>query len=119
MVYADERLEPSRFVIIRWFGFDRLEPERAVTSYWVSSKTLLVLRIPVVLYSTVVMWASIGTSAVEGDFKGYFAFFTHLTFIGLHAYLVVRYFKVLCQGADGFLNALFPLRQPLYTMFSI
>lgn len=87
--YQDERLQSSRYSVIRWFGFDQFEPERAVTSYWVSSRVFLCIRIPLVLYSTVVMWADIGTTAQEGTFYKFFTYFTNLTFIGLHAYLVV------------------------------
>ena len=89
--FQDERLRRSKWAVIRWFRLDRLQPERAVTSYWVSSKALLFIRIPIALYSTVVIWASIGTTAQEGDFQRYFAHFTQLTFIGLHAYLIVMY----------------------------
>lgn len=87
--YQDERLQPSRFGIIRWFGFDQFEPERAVTSYWVSSRVFLCIRIPFVLYSTIIIWGDIGTTAQEGTFYKFFTYFTNLTFIGLHAYLVV------------------------------
>ena len=89
--YQDERLRRSKWAVIRWFRLDRLQPERAVTSYWVSSKALLFIRIPLALYSTVVMWASIGTSAQEGDFQRYFTHFTQMTYIGLHAYFIVTY----------------------------
>ncbi|KAI8139187.1 hypothetical protein BJV82DRAFT_627509 [Fennellomyces sp. T-0311] len=86
--YQDEPLPRSRWAVIRWFRLDRFRPERAVTSYWMSSKALLFIRIPTTLYSTVVMWGSIGNSARLGQFNRYFAHFTQLTFIGLHAYLV-------------------------------
>lgn len=90
MPYNDERLPPSGSAVIRWFSLDNFEPERAVTSYWVSSKVFLAIRIPLVLYSTVIMWTSIATSAIEGSMRSYFIYFTHLTYIGLHAYLVVN-----------------------------
>ncbi|KAI9322552.1 hypothetical protein BX666DRAFT_1896160 [Dichotomocladium elegans] len=86
--FEDARLEESHSALVRWFRFDHFAPERAVTSYWMSTKVLLGVRIITTLYSTVVIWASIGTSAFEGKFQHYFAHFTQLTFIGLHAYLV-------------------------------
>ncbi|KAL1933796.1 hypothetical protein VTP01DRAFT_7886 [Rhizomucor pusillus] len=94
--YQDERLQSSRYSVIRWFGFDQFEPERAVTSYWVSSRVFLCIRIPLVLYSTVVMWADIGTTAQEGTFYKFFTYFTNLTFIGLHAYLVTALYHHVC-----------------------
>lgn len=89
MQYKDERLSPSRFAIIRWFGFDQFEPERAVTSYWVSPFMLCLIRIPITLYSTIVIWTNIGYTTTQGGMKDFFGYFTNLTYIGLHAYLVV------------------------------
>ncbi|KAI9494598.1 hypothetical protein BDB00DRAFT_817451 [Zychaea mexicana] len=86
--YQDEPLKRSRWAVIRWFRLDRFQPERAVTSYWMSSKALLFIRIPTTLYSTIIMWGSIGNSSIQNEFQRYFAHFTQLTFIGLHAYLV-------------------------------
>ncbi|KAI9494611.1 hypothetical protein BDB00DRAFT_296506 [Zychaea mexicana] len=88
MTYSDERLEPSPYAIIRWFGFDKFIPEAAVTSHWVSSNVFLCIRSIVALYSTIVIWTNIGSSARDGTIQSFFAFFTTLTFIGLHAYLV-------------------------------
>lgn len=88
--YQDDPLPRSHSAIIQWFGFDRFVPEWAVTSYWKPSKVLLCIRVATCLYSTIVIWASIGTSAIEGNFQHYFAHFTQMTYIGLHAYLVVR-----------------------------
>ncbi|KAI9266722.1 hypothetical protein BDA99DRAFT_506501 [Phascolomyces articulosus] len=88
MVYVDEPLKPSRYAIIRWFGFDKFIPEAAVTSHWVSTEVFLVIRTIVTLYSTIVLWTNIGSTAHNGAFQQFFAFFTNLTFIGLHAYLV-------------------------------
>ncbi|KAI8137740.1 hypothetical protein BJV82DRAFT_633843 [Fennellomyces sp. T-0311] len=98
MPYVDDRLKPSRYAIIRWFGFDQFVPESAVTSYWVSPSVFLGIRIINTLYSTIVLWSTFGLSARSGSLEFFFAFFTNLTFIGLHAYLVtasyhhVRYF---------------------------
>ena len=89
MNYLDEPLKPSRYAVIRWFGFDKFIPEAAVTSHWVSSEVFLGIRTTITLYSTIVLWANIGTNAQYGEFNHFFAFFTNLTFIGLHAYLVV------------------------------
>ncbi|CDH54141.1 predicted protein [Lichtheimia corymbifera JMRC:FSU:9682] len=86
--YQDDPLPQSHSAIIRWFGFDHFVPEKAVTSYWMPSKALLCIRVITCLYSTVVIWASIGTSAIQGNFQHYFAHFTEMTYIGLHAYLV-------------------------------
>ncbi|KAI8390853.1 uncharacterized protein BYT42DRAFT_641428 [Radiomyces spectabilis] len=111
MDYRDERLEPSRYRVIRWFGFDRFKPEKAVTSYWVSSKTFLAIRLVVTLYSTIVIWADIATTAMgEGGFSHFFAFFTNLTYVGLHAYLVtatyhhVRYLMSNPRRPSSFLD---------------
>lgn len=89
--YLDQPVKPSKYAIIRWFGFDQFVPERAVTSYWVSSKTFFIVRFIVTLYSTVVFWTYLGLLASFADVKGFFSAFTTLTFIGLHAYLVVSH----------------------------
>ncbi|CAO3591604.1 unnamed protein product [Absidia cylindrospora] len=86
--FEDQRLERSNWEFIRWFGFDQFEPERAVTSYWVSSKVFLGIRVLTALYSTIVMWTSLANSAIAGEFRIYFGYFTTLTFVGLHAYLI-------------------------------
>ncbi|KAI7857297.1 hypothetical protein BDC45DRAFT_500870 [Circinella umbellata] len=88
MNYSDEPLKPSRYAVIRWFNFDKFIPEAAVTSHWVSSEVFLGIRTIITLYSTIVLWANIGANAQYGEFERFFAFFTNLTFIGLHAYLV-------------------------------
>lgn len=92
MKYLDQKVEPSNYAILRWFGFDQFIPEAAVTSHWVSSKVFLAIRFILALYSFIVQWTNIGFTAADGDFSGYFAFFTNLTFVGLHAYLVVSFF---------------------------
>lgn len=85
MAFQDQSLEPSKYAIFRWFGFDKFVPEHAVTSYWVSSKTFFIIRSIMTLYSTIVLWTDIGISG-GGLF---FQYFTSMTFIGLHAYQVV------------------------------
>lgn len=89
MKYQDEQLEKSNYTLISWFGFDQFVPERAVTSYWVSSKTFFIIRFVLALYSFIVIWVNIGFTAYDGNFDSFFAFFTNLTFVGLHAYLIV------------------------------
>ena len=98
MSYKDERLPPSKYAIIRWFGFDQFIPEQAVTSYWVSSKIFFAIRFILALYSTIVFWTYLALVAKYTDFRIFFTQFTTLTFVGLHAYLVVRttYFYILC-----------------------
>jgi hypothetical protein len=96
--YQDERLPPSNYAVIRWFGFDQFVPERAVTSYWVSSKTFFIVRFILALYSGIVFWTYLGLlAAYSPKFDGFFAAFTTLTFIGLHAYLVVRVFAFIAS----------------------
>ncbi|KAK4520717.1 uncharacterized protein ATC70_006596 [Mucor velutinosus] len=106
--YLDQQVKPSKYAIIRWFGFDQFVPERAVTSYWVSSKTFFIIRFIVTLYSTVVFWTYLGLLASFADVKGFFSAFTTLTFIGLHAYLVtacVYHFRYLRhKNVDFLLN---------------
>lgn len=109
-MYQDEKLPPSNYAIIRWFGFDQFIPEATVTSYWMSSKAFFIIRFIITLYSTIVIWTYIG---VTGPYmKYFFDMFTHLTFIGLHAYLVV-------STAFLYLMKLFNItyRPPLYTTF--
>lgn len=86
--YRDESIENSSLKIVRWFGLDRFEPERAVTSHFVSSKTLFLIRLPLSLYSLIVMWVDIIWTIKSGEFRRFFAYFTDLTFVGLHAYLI-------------------------------
>lgn len=80
--------QPS--AIIRWLRLDQYEAEKSVTSHFVSSKALFLIRVPLALYSTVVLWVDIGWSIATNEFRHFFAYFTHFTFIGLHAYLLVR-----------------------------
>ncbi|KAG1446672.1 hypothetical protein G6F56_009498 [Rhizopus delemar] len=87
-IYCDEPIKRSDSALIRWFSLDRFEPERAVSSNFVSSKTLFILRLPLVLYSFVVLWVDIFWSIITGEFRHFFAYFTDLTFIGLNAYLL-------------------------------
>jgi hypothetical protein len=93
--FQDEPLQPSRYAIFRWFGFDQFVPEGAVTSWWFSPKTHFIIRFILALYSTIVIWADIGFTASHGNFKEFFAFFTNLTFVGLHAYLIVSFLRSL------------------------
>ncbi|CEG69331.1 hypothetical protein RMATCC62417_05423 [Rhizopus microsporus] len=86
--YRDEPIKRSNNTIIQWFGLDQFEPERAVSSNFVSSKTLFIIRLPLVLYSFVVLWIDIIWSIKTDQFRHFFAYFTDLTFIGLNAYLV-------------------------------
>ncbi|KAG2194031.1 hypothetical protein INT47_009922 [Mucor saturninus] len=108
MDYKDEKLPPSNYAVLRWFGFDQFVPETAVTSHWVSPKVFLAIRSLLALYSTIVIWTDIGFDAYHGKFTGFFAFFTNLTFIGLHAYLItstvhhIRYLRN--KNVDSFLK---------------
>jgi hypothetical protein len=88
-VFRDEPIPSSSHKIIQWFVLDNFEPERAVTSHFVSSRTLFYIRLPIVLYCFIVMWVDIIYTAKSGEFKHFFAYFTDLTFIGLLAYLIV------------------------------
>ncbi|KAI8339968.1 hypothetical protein BC941DRAFT_237726 [Chlamydoabsidia padenii] len=111
MDYKSQRLERSNWAIIRWFGFDQFEPERAVTSYWISSKVFLGIRLLTALYSTIVMWSSLGQSAAYHQMRTYFGYFTTLTFIGLHAYLITSvYHHVRYVWSGHHLNSFF--KQP-------
>lgn len=88
--YQDERVPSSNYAVIRWFGFDQFVPERAVTSYWITSKLLLTIRFILAFYSAIVFWTYLGLVAVYAPrFDKFFSMFTTFTFIGLHAYLVV------------------------------
>ncbi|CAO3642253.1 unnamed protein product [Mucor fragilis] len=88
LVFRDEPIQQSSSKIIQWFGLDQFEPERALTSHFVSSKSLFWIRLPLVLYSFIVMWVDIIYTAETGGFRQFFAYFTDLTFIGMHAYLM-------------------------------
>ncbi|ORX46738.1 hypothetical protein DM01DRAFT_1410463 [Hesseltinella vesiculosa] len=84
----DKRLGRSRIALVRWFGIDLFQPERAVTSYWLPTKVFLGIRLLLCLWVTIVLWMHIGVTAQAGQMKTFFAFFTDLTYIGLNAYLV-------------------------------
>ncbi|KAI9478104.1 MAG: hypothetical protein EXX96DRAFT_569597 [Benjaminiella poitrasii] len=86
--FRDEPIPNSSSKLVKWFGLDDFEPERAVTSHFVSSKTLFLIRLPLVIYSLVVMWANVIYSGLTGELKHFFVYFTEFTFIGLHAYLI-------------------------------
>jgi hypothetical protein len=95
--YRDESLKASNNKMIQWFGFDQFEPERAVTSHFVSSRTFFMIRLPLALYSLIVMWVDIIWTIKMGEFQHFFAYFTDLTFIGLHAYLMVSINRPICE----------------------
>lgn len=99
--YDDKPLGRSKWAWIRWFGFDQFVPERAVTSYWLPHQVLLVIRVLFMLYSTATMYASIAQSALNHDFNIYFGYFTHLTFVGLHAYFVVGSVRSFSSGTQN------------------
>lgn len=77
--------------LVQWFGFDDFKPERAVTSHFISSRTLFLIRLPITVYCFIVMWVDVIYTTQSGEFKHFFAYFTDLTFIGLLAYYIVRY----------------------------
>lgn len=89
-LFRDEPIPSSSNKVIRWLGLDNLEPEKAVTSHFVSSKVLFFIRLPITIYCFIVMCADIIYTAKSGEFKHFFAYFTDLTFVGLLAYLLVR-----------------------------
>ncbi|KAI8060300.1 hypothetical protein BC940DRAFT_350671 [Gongronella butleri] len=88
MPVQDEVIPSSKGRLVQWFGFDQFQPERAMTSHFISVNALLAVRVVLVLYSGAVQWASIYWMATHFQFERYFAYFTYLTFIGLHAYFV-------------------------------
>ncbi|KAI7905437.1 uncharacterized protein BX663DRAFT_282223 [Cokeromyces recurvatus] len=96
----EKNIKPSsKYAIIRWFGLDRFDPELAVTSFWVSSKLFFFIRLILAFYAAIVLWTDIGITH-KGSF---FAYFTSLTFIGLHAYQVttiVHHFRYLYTKRD-------------------
>ncbi|CAO3600629.1 unnamed protein product [Absidia cylindrospora] len=93
MAFKDEVIvSSSTSSFIQWFGFDQFQPERAVTSHFVSTKTFLCIRLILVLYSGAVQWASVWWMATHYQFSHYFAYFTYLTFIGLHAYFLTSFY---------------------------
>ncbi|KAI8987126.1 hypothetical protein BDB01DRAFT_834203 [Pilobolus umbonatus] len=78
----------SKNGFIRWLQLDQLDARDVVGSQWISDKALFIIRFILTLYSVIVLWVDIGMTAHEGHFRSFFSYFTHLTFIGLHAYLV-------------------------------
>lgn len=86
-----ERIPPSKYSIIRWFGFDQFVPEQAFNSHWISCKTFFIIRFILTLYSTITFWSYLVVMINLGRFSTFFAAFTTLTYIGLHAYLVVSF----------------------------
>ncbi|KAG0303704.1 hypothetical protein BGZ99_002623, partial [Dissophora globulifera] len=73
---------PSFFV--RALKLHRFEPNRIVTSYLVSPRTLAIIRGLECLY---VLVASIDVWVTSIDALDYFKYFTHLSYFGLLAYL--------------------------------
>lgn len=67
-------------------GMKFVKPEHTVTSYFFPLKAVFFLRTIAVLYTTAVVIASMST-----DFNGgyWFAYFTHLSYLGLTAYFWV------------------------------
>ncbi|KAI8577124.1 hypothetical protein K450DRAFT_253761 [Umbelopsis ramanniana AG] len=86
-----QSIPKSSNAVIRWFKLDQFEPERAVTSNWVSSRTLLMIRTLPVLYGLIVLFGNMGTMARDGLFQYFFCFFTDMTYIGLCSYLLCVY----------------------------
>ncbi|KAI8375620.1 hypothetical protein EDC96DRAFT_571717 [Choanephora cucurbitarum] len=111
--YRDERIPHASNKIIQWFKLDEFQPERAMTSHFISSKTLFLIRLVFALYSLVVLWVDIIYTAQKNEIKHFFVYFTDLTFIGLHAYLIttcIHHIKYLKSGNSKSLESF--LKQP-------
>ncbi|KAI8078943.1 uncharacterized protein B0P05DRAFT_637466 [Gilbertella persicaria] len=120
--YKDQKLNPSTYAIIRWFGFDQLVPEHIVTSHWMSTKVFFMVRFTITLYSTIVFWIYLAILAKAGKFNGFFAAFTTLNFIGIHAYFVttsVHHIRYLySKNVDFLLNQFAVLNYMLLYLYS-
>ncbi|KAI9354009.1 hypothetical protein BD770DRAFT_392906 [Pilaira anomala] len=112
MEYQEEYIKPSKYKVIRWLQLDEFAPERAFTSFWVSPKVFFIIRIILALYTTIVFWTYLAMSVIYARFDEFFAFFTTLTFVGIHAYFVtscVYHFRYLKNK-----NVKFLLKQPSF-----
>ncbi|KAI8881810.1 hypothetical protein K501DRAFT_295620 [Backusella circina FSU 941] len=84
----NEKIRPSNIALIHWLGLDQFEPHCAVNSHFVSSRTLFLIRLPLALYTLVVLWVDVIWAIKSNEINHFFAYFTDLTFIGLHAYMI-------------------------------
>jgi hypothetical protein len=89
----NENIRPSNFALIHWLGLDQFEPHRAVNSHFVSSRTLFLIRLPLAIYTLAVLWVDVIWAIKTNEIRHFFAYFTDLTFIGLHAYMIVKSFS--------------------------
>lgn len=70
------------------FHTDTYDPSLSFTSYFVSPKTLFVVRLVMAIYCTIVFTATIVQYIVDKNDK-IFAYFTNLSYLGLTVYLLV------------------------------
>ncbi|KAI8382318.1 hypothetical protein BD560DRAFT_477244 [Blakeslea trispora] len=89
--YKDEMIPSSSNKLAQWLKLNEFQPERAMTSHFVSTKTLFLIRVIFAVYSLIVLWVDIIYTAQFGEIRHFFVYFTDMTFIGLHAYLIVEY----------------------------
>ncbi|RCI03841.1 hypothetical protein CU098_009619 [Rhizopus stolonifer] len=106
--YRDEPILTSDIKLIHWLGLDHFKPEQALTSHFVSTKTLFFIRLLWTTYMTAVIWIDIIYTLLTGEFRHFLVYFTDLTSIGLYAYLMttcIHHAKYLqSKRPDSFLN---------------
>jgi len=74
--------------VARWFHLDTLDPERFVTSYFVSPFVLRTLRTFIAVYVTATLIYSIVYNDIVGELSTFLDYFTYLTYIGLWGYFM-------------------------------
>ena len=70
-----------------FFRLERFDPLRCVTSYLVTPPILLLVRLLFAVYSLIAFIACLVAEA--STIQTFFAYFTHLSYIGLSAYFFV------------------------------
>ena len=75
-----------------FFHYDNFDAERSVTSWFISPKTLLIIRGIIVSYS----WIVLITDFIVTGVPQFFTFFTELSFVGLTTYFTVTISSSFC-----------------------
>ncbi|KAI8337847.1 hypothetical protein EDC96DRAFT_346848 [Choanephora cucurbitarum] len=121
--YMNQQIEPSHVAIVHWLGLDQFVPEQFMTSNWVSTEVLFIIRLLNAIYSTIVFWVYFAVLTKAGRANTIFAAFTTLNFIGLHAYLItstvhhVRYLHT--RKLDFLLNQYAVLNYLYFLLYSV
>ncbi|GBB91799.1 hypothetical protein RclHR1_01920003 [Rhizophagus clarus] len=75
-----------------FFHFKDFDAEKSVTSWFISSKTLLIIRGIIALYTWIILIGQFIDTVIYGGTDYFFVYFTNLGFVGLTAYFTTAFY---------------------------